>query len=518
MPTLLKVSFGAQPRKDGVDVVFVDHEGNTISDQTKGIIECAQIGTSVPMPKGKSSHRLFAGVKRALLVVSVDTKEKLDLYDICALGGRVTCILQKEHFTSARIFCESELPTDLNSVVPETALKEFIHGIQTPTYHFDDLKKRQPKGTALKWVQILSTGIKNQVAKEINAFVTRLVTSEHLSRRWIDTPAGNGMQTEDAVALARRICEGAGPQCTIETIVGGELARIGMHALYQVGVGSSHPPAAVILRWTGRSSDDPYDAIIGKFLVHDTGGEDAKPAGQHANMKADMGGGAMALATFWNAVQSKTKVNLIVGLAVADNCISSTSRHPGTVLSIYKGPSVEDGHTDAEGRLALADVIRYVEENYGPERLVTIATLTGAACIALGLDFAALFSKTGSMRKVIEEASDRSGNPVWSMPLKEARHTKLLPGKAGTPADTSQVGPKPGGSITAAKFLLLECAQTEHAAHLDVAPVAMECFDRVGTKAFSTGYGPALLSSILQGFQWPESEQSRPISGLDLSE
>lgn len=121
-------------------------------------------------------------------------------------------------------------------------------------------------------------------------------------------------------------------------------------------------------------------------------------------------------------------------------------------------------------------LVRYVEENYRPDYLVTVATLTGAIVVALAHDFAGLFAKTPKMKKVVETAANRTKNPVWHMPLKEARHAKLPKGKAGEPGDITQLGSRPGGATTAAKFILCECAETKHAAHLDVAGMATDGF------------------------------------------
>ncbi|HEY4486689.1 MAG TPA: leucyl aminopeptidase family protein [Candidatus Paceibacterota bacterium] len=487
-PQPLWVVFSDPHHTNCIDVVFVNEDGEPLTEQTKTLLQNGGLPKTARMPKGKLAHAILFGKKSTFLVVCVGMKS------LRILGGRITRILKDEQFTVARIHADP-LSFIKKRDVPER-FQAFLHGMQTPTYSFD-LKTGEKKKRSLETIYFSGNiGIPVEQAEKIARFVKKLVFAEHFSRVLIDLPPQAGcMSTTDMVRLVKQIAADDAANISLEIIEGEDLDTKGLNALWSVGKGRTDaPPALAVLSYSGGGKEKPTVALVGKCLVFDTGGENLKSSGIE-DMKLDMSGAAMALATVLMAKTLKAPINLVATLAIADNAVSGSSYHPSSVLRSYRGKTIEVLDTDAEGRLALADAVEYTEEQYKPDYLITLATLTGACVVALGSDFAGLFAKTPEMVEVIEAASKKTWNKVWHMPLAEAEHTVLKESKI---ADVANLGERWGGAITAAKFILEEFVHTKHAAHLDVAGVAAEAPDATGVKsAFATGWGPALLWEVV---------------------
>ncbi|MBI1998808.1 MAG: hypothetical protein HYS73_00550 [Parcubacteria group bacterium] len=490
-----------------VNVVFVDQDGNPVSEETVCRIDAdKKTGTlprSVRMPSGKITHDILFHGDSATLVIQLNRKKRMTLVDVRRVGGQIVRALEHEKFENALVRFAGVFKG-----VPggeKEAFRAFVHGLQTATYALTDFKTEKKERTLKKVVVFMSYGAPDASPYErLRDLVNDIVVAEHKSRRWIDLPAQEGAMTvKEMVKIALRITRPPKEDPALShprVIVGEDLKKEGLGLLWNVGKGrTDDPPALITLRYDGAGKGKPVVAFVGKCIVFDTGGENLKSSGGIDGMHADMGGAAMALATFDLVVRRKAKVNLVVTLVAADNSVSGASYHPRSVLRAYNGKTVEVLNTDAEGRLVLADGICFTEKHHKPDYLVTLATLTGAICTALGSEFAGMFPKSDKIASALEQASERSWNKVWRMPLNESAQIEL---KKSAIADVSNLGGSPGGAISAAKFLMHEFAKTKNAAHLDVAGVAAsiggKSYDATGEScAFSTGWGPALLWEML---------------------
>lgn len=504
-PSLLEIEFSVFAAKNPVvSVVFVDQDGKPASKESARVIDAAKKHGAVPraarMPSGKITHDVFFHGDAALLVVQLNRKKRMTLADVRKTGGQIVRALEHEKFESAVVHFEGVFKVPGGK---KEAFKAFVHGLQTATYALTDFKTEKRERVLKKVLIAFNPYRPSEIPsyEKLRDLVNDIVVAEHLSRRWIDLPAQAGaMSTDDLVCHAKTIAAQHGDDVGIKVIRGDELKKRGLEVIWNVGKGrTDSPPALVVLQYQGAGKNAPTVALVGKGIVFDTGGENLKTGDGIDGMHADMGGAAVALATLDLAARRKAKVNLVVALAIADNSVSGSSYHPRSILKSYRGKTIEVLNTDAEGRLVLADAVSYTEDMYKPDYLVTLATLTGACVIALGDEFAGLFAKTEKIADAIEEASRRSWNKVWRLPLSEAEHTKL---KTSAIADVTNLGPRPGGAITAAKFILEEFAQTKHAAHLDIAGVAASIMgnavDATGKGCkFSTGWGPALLWEMI---------------------
>jgi leucyl aminopeptidase len=241
--------------------------------------------------------------------------------------------------------------------------------------------------------------------------VDRLVAAVTLVRDLVNTPA-NDLGPEELAATARALAEAHG--ATVTEWVGDELAVGGFPLVAAVGAGSARRPRLVTFTW-GRE-DAPKLSLVGKGVVFDSGGLDIKPGAGMRLMKKDMGGAAHVLALAQLIMGAGLDVRLRVVVPIVENSVSGSAFRPGDVYRSRKGLTVEIGDTDAEGRLILADAIAFADEE-APDLLVDLATLTGAARVALGPDLPPYYTHDETLAAGVAAASARVGDPSWRLPL-----------------------------------------------------------------------------------------------------
>ena len=280
-----------------------------------------------------------------------------------------------------------------------------------------------------------------------------------LGRDLINTPASD-MGPQQLEETARLFAKRHGAKVT--SIVGDDLRTANFPMIHAVGRASDRPPRLIDLTW-GKSTA-PRVTLVGKGICFDTGGLDIKPASAMLIMKKDMGGAAAALALAHMIMSSKPDVRLRVLIPAAENSVSGNAFRPGDVLMSRAGRTVEIGNTDAEGRLVLADALALADEEQ-PDTLVSFATLTGAARVALGPELPPLYTDDDAFAAEIAAAGNRVGDPVWRMPF----WTGYEPTLDSAVADMNNVSDGPfAGSVTAALFLRRFVKQARRFAHFDI--------------------------------------------------
>jgi leucyl aminopeptidase len=272
-----------------------------------------------------------------------------------------------------------------------------------------------------------------------------------------------------------------------------ELTRLGFGALLGVAQGSANEPRMVVMQWqgAGRRKSPPL-AFIGKGVTFDTGGISIKPAGGMEDMKWDMAGAGTVVGLMAALAGRKARVDAVGLVGRVENMPSGTAQRPGDVVRSYSGQTVEIINTDAEGRMVLADVLWYCREKYNPRFMIDLATLTGAIVVALGHEFAGMFSNDDALCEQLSAAGRSSGEKVWRMPLDEA-FDKALKSEI---ADMKHVGGRPGGSSTAAQFLQ-RFVDGKPWVHLDIAGMAWSGKDAPCTPKGATAYGVRLLDRLV---------------------
>jgi leucyl aminopeptidase len=424
--------------------------------------------------------RLYPGSPARLLVVGLGEREDFEVERLRVLAALVAGEATKLEATSlgwALPAAEDE----------EAAAEAIVTGTILGSYRFDRFKGGgDGDGPApLEALTVLGP------AELVGAVETARVYSEaaNRARDLQETPA-NFARPEDLAARAEEIAA-ASDKVTVEVFDGEQIRAKGMGGVSAVSQGGPVDPRLITLRYSGGDSG-PTLAFVGKGVTFDTGGISLKPGAGMQEMKFDMSGAAAVLEAFAAIVELGLPVDLITVVPSTENMPSGTAVKPGDVITQYNGVTVEVNNTDAEGRLILADALAWAIEQ-GAERVIDLATLTGAVLVALGSTYAAVISNDDDLTKAIYDAGLESGELVWRLPL----HPEYKEMMKGTVADLSNLGTKrEAGTITAASFLE-EFVDGTPWAHIDIAGTAWDV-NRAYTGKGGSGYGVRLLVQLVR--------------------
>jgi leucyl aminopeptidase len=297
-------------------------------------------------------------------------------------------------------------------------------------YRFDRYKEGAPVPTL-----ILPEG-----ADE--ASLSRDAAAATLARDMVNTPAED-MGPADIAREAQRVADRFG---AVVEVTEGEALKEGFPLVHAVGRAAATRPCLIDLRW---GEAGPMVTLVGKGVCFDSGGLNIKTGKSMGLMKKDMGGAANALALAQSIMEAGLRVRLRLLIPAVENAVAGNAFRPGDVFRARDGQTVEISNTDAEGRLILADALALAAEE-GPDRIVSLATLTGAARVALGPDLPPLYSTDAGFSESVRDAGDRLADPVWPMPF-WARYAEFLKSPI---ADVNHAADTPfAGSITAALYL-----------------------------------------------------------------
>ncbi|MEM9191418.1 MAG: leucyl aminopeptidase family protein [Myxococcota bacterium] len=317
--------------------------------------------------------------------------------------------------------------------------------------------------------------------------VSRLVEGISLTRDLITTPAGD-MGPEELAAEARKL--GRRHKARVSVIVGDALLQKGYPAVHAVGRASSRAPRLIDLKW-GNARHKKL-TLVGKGVCFDSGGLDLKSASGMKLMKKDMGGAATILGLAHAIMHAGLKVRLRVLIPAVENSVSGNAMRPLDVLETRKGISVEVGNTDAEGRLILCDALAEADRER-PDLIIDMATLTGAARVALGARLPALFSSDDKAASEVLAAGVDVADPLWRLPLHDP-YRPLLDSKV---ADTSNISNGSyGGAITAALFLSKFIDANQPWVHIDT--MAYNLDSKPGRPAGGEALGLRALYTALE--------------------
>jgi leucyl aminopeptidase len=279
------------------------------------------------------------------------------------------------------------------------------------------------------------------------------------ARDLINTPA-NDLGPAELGEAVQRLALQHEAECRI--LVGEELLRQNYPLIYEVGKGSAREPRLIDLRWGKRGA--PLVTLVGKGVCFDTGGLDIKPSSGMILMKKDMGGAALTLALARMLMGADAPIQLRLLIPAVENSISGRSYRPSDVLRSRQGLTVEIGNTDAEGRLVLADALSAADQDE-PALLIDLATLTGAARVALGPELPAIYSTPPELAEQLRQIGEREADPMWPMPLWSGYDDEL----GSRVADLNNVSASPfAGSIIGALFLKRFVIRTRNWLHADV--------------------------------------------------
>ncbi|MBF5089791.1 leucyl aminopeptidase [Novosphingobium sp. NBM11] len=310
------------------------------------------------------------------------------------------------------------------------------------------------------------------------------------TRELVTEPA-NVIYPESFVARAQERLAGLGVE--IRVLDKAEMTELGMGALLGVAQGSVREPRILAMRWKGKAGTKPI-AFVGKGVTFDTGGISIKPAAGMEDMKWDMGGAAAVAGTMLALAKRKAEADVIGVCGLVENMPDGNAQRPGDVVTSMSGQTIEVINTDAEGRLVLCDALTWVQKEYAPATIVDLATLTGAMIISLGHEHAGLFANDDLLASQLDAAGKASGDKLWRFPIGPA-YDKLIDSPI---ADMKNVGPRYGGSITAAQFIQRFVDKGVAWAHLDIAGTVWADKPGATWDKGATGFGVRLLDRYVR--------------------
>lgn len=399
-----------------------------------------------------------AGPKRVLLLGVGETK-KLTPEVIRRMAGRAVRAAEKLRLTSVAIVLDG-----LSTVPDELRAQAAAEGAALAAWRFHELKapSADDPPVDVRAVDLFGTG--DTDALERGALTGAIVARAENLARTLQSRPGNIATPSHLADEAKRIAGGAGLE--IRVFDEARMREEGMHAILAVSQGSEEEARFIVLEHRGGKPGAPPLVLVGKGLSFDAGGISLKPPEGMENMKFDMSGGAAVIAAMQAVAELGVEANVVGLVPSSENLPSGRALKPGDVIGTLAGKTVEVINTDAEGRLILADALTY-GARMKPAAMIDCATLTGAVLIALGYHASAVFGNDDALVGEVIAAGEASGERCWRLPLWDAYRKQL----DSTTADLQNIGGRPGGSITAARFLQEFVGDTKWA-HLDIAATA----------------------------------------------
>jgi len=418
-------------------------------------------------------------VKNAnIIFLGIGSKEKYVPDNCRRAGGILAGIITKRNINNAVIIT---MPEDKESI------SAFIEGIILGGYSFDRFKSKKKDENSLKLY--LNAGLK-KYKSDINKSIV-FAEAACFARDLINTPANfltPIIYANKAKALAKKY--------GIKTRIYGpnEIIKMKMGAIWGVAKGSDQPPRLITFTYNGGKRGDPPIALVGKGVTFDTGGISLKTSDGMIDMKNDMAGSAAVISQMIVLGRLKPKINVVGIVPAVENMPSGKALKPSDIITASDGQTIEVMNTDAEGRLILADGLCFAHK-FKPKAIVDIATLTGAAKIALGIKVAAILGNDDKLLKQLYDVGQKTAEKTWQLPLWDEYYEQI---KSET-ADMKNTGGRPAGTITAAAFLSKFIKDISWA-HIDIAAVDNQVSPHPYHPKGATGFGVRLLAEFLT--QW----------------
>ncbi len=430
------------------------------SDQTKSTPSLEYAKEKVDF-KGKMGEVFFFPSLEGAghILVGLGELGKLGYNELRESFYNVGQLLSKHRLTEVEV----KLPMlyDLTNLKSSEAVAE---GFLQSTYRFDKYqseKKEHPEIT-------VNLSLVEGRAEDAEAGVKRaelLMTGVFLARDLVNEPS-NVIYPETLAKRAQEALEPLGIKVTVYEE--DEIREIGMHAFLSVGQGSDKRPRLIVMEYKGDPESDKCTGLVGKGLTYDAGGYSLKPSDGMKTMNSDMAGAATVIGTMLTLGQIKPQTNVTGVIAACENLISGSSYKPGDIIQSLAGKTIEVDNADAEGRLTLADAVHYATNQLGCERVIDLATLTGACLIALGEEYSGAVTNNAVFLAEIKEAADAAGERIWELP-NDKDFAKRNESKI---ADIMNSGGRLGGTISAGQFVGAFVHEEKPWVHLDIAGTA----------------------------------------------
>ncbi len=463
----MKISF-AEPKvpSRGMVVLLVGSDGalgtsaKSIDKATGGALARAIEARNFTGKKGESVAVLAPHGRETLniLLVGAGAGADLDTLQAQELGATIYKAVGGLSAKSASVMAEAPKGAKVRGGELAAAM---AGGARLRSYTYDKYLTRSKNGAAPDRIQFMVKGA--AAARRGYADFEPVADGVDFARDLVSEPSN--VKTPKWMAAQCRKLTKLGVK--VEVLGEAQMKKLGMNALLAVGQGSAQESQMVIMQWNGGGKDAKTVSLLGKGVTFDTGGISIKPAGGMEDMIWDMGGAGTVIGAMHAIAARKAKANVIGVVGLVENMPDGNAQRPGDIVTSMSGQTIEVINTDAEGRLVLADALWYTQKRFKPDVMINFATLTGAIMVALGREYSGLYASEDSLAERIVTAGNAVGEKIWRMPLDEAFDKQINSPRA----DMKNVGPRWGGSITAAQFLKRFTNDLPWA-HLDIAGVA----------------------------------------------
>lgn len=488
----MKITFEAKSgRKTGAYIVFVNagaqltEPARVLDRKAKGAIKRALKAEDF---QGKTGKILVIPGPESLpvshiFIVGLGKMADITLQDFEKIGSSLVPALNSCKIKSAQIlFC-----TGLKKITEDDATGGIATGLLLNSYRFDKYLTKEAKDKKPTLAAVEFIVAKPAAARKNFAGQRKLADAVFLTRDLVSEPP-NVLYPESFANIIRRELSPLGIQ--VKVLSRKEIRKMGMGALAAVGQGSDREEKLVTMIYKGGKKNQRNIAFVGKGVTFDTGGISLKPGPGMEDMKWDMAGAATVTGLMKLLAARRAKVNAIGVVALAENMPSGGACRPGDIVKSMSGQTVEINNTDAEGRLILCDALWYTQQKFKPTHIIDLATLTGAVIIALGHEYAAVFSNDDKLPAHLISAGKGVAEELWHMPLNDA-WDKAIDSPAADMKNIS--GGRDAGSAIAAHFLKRFIQKGVIWAHLDIAGMAWSGKDRTSIPKGATAFGVRLL-------------------------
>ncbi|NGX62666.1 MAG: Cytosol aminopeptidase [Candidatus Anoxychlamydiales bacterium] len=438
--------------------------------------------------EGKESQIsvVYGAKEKRVILLGLGKPDKIDEFHISLIYSEVVAFLKKRKAKTVNII----VPEKLN-ISKEDLLKGIAEALFLTNYGFDKFKHSTKNEVA----SYLKSACLIGVEKKELALVHKgkiIADGVNLTRDLVNNNADD--ETPQNLAKIAKSFEKISKKVKVIIFDKKKIEQEKMGLLLAVNKGSDKDPAFIIVHYHGDLDSEDHSVIIGKGITYDSGGLSLKPSTGMDTMKSDMSGGAAILGTMYTIANLNLKVNVTALVPATENSIGSKSYKPGDVYVGLGNKSVEVKNTDAEGRLILADALSYAVEKLKPNRIIDIASLTGACVVALGEDVAGLFSNNEKLAKDLIAASNKTGDHLWRLPLYKDYKKQLK----SDIADLKNIGnAREAGAITAALFLE-EFVEKVDWAHIDIGGPCFLSKPKGLHPTHATGVGVRLLTYFFE--------------------
>jgi len=423
-----------------------------------------------------------------ILLLGVGKASDLAVQALENAGGELVGRLERAKEATASVIVDGAHSAKIQA---GEAAARIAFGAKLRSYKFDKYKtkKKDENGGKVKAVAVMTKA--NAAARKSWATLDKIADGMFLARDLVNEPA-NILYPAEFAKRARALTKVG---VKIEVLGEAQMKKLGMGSLIGVGQGSVRESQLVVMRWTGGKAGEKPVAFVGKGVCFDTGGISLKPPAGMEDMKGDMGGAAAVTGLMHALGARKAKVNAIGVIGLVENMPDGNAQRPGDIVTSMSGQTIEVINTDAEGRLVLADALWYTQNRFKPKFMIDLATLTGAIMVALGKEYAGLFSNDDKLSTQLAEVGEAEGEKVWRMPMGPA-YDKMIDSRF---ADMKNTGSRDGGSITAAQFLQRFVNDVPWV-HLDIAGTAMASPATAINQSWGSGWGVRLLNRLVEDY------------------